>query len=338
MVTRSGDPEFSDLVNWVFQSLLYAEARNVTMDTADTFIETGEVFGEQYTDMFRNALGAVGNYAEIYDRHLQSISPRLKINMLNNGETGLLYSYPFGSIATVGPGPIEDGVIESIIQRGFLRCGIPLRTDQSSGSTEDMQETSSEDSVELGIEFCKAISASVLQRAPDNISFESFSPDYNNIAQALESGDIDVFAGGQASMRNEVRHPGGLSFSKPYFYENPGSEGGDPRTDGKAYTLVTKGSDAQWTDFVNWIIMATIHAEENNIVQTSSNEMPLISLYGPDLERVLRDAILAVGNYGEMYQRVLGQNATRVGRNMLNVSPYGPQMYPLPVDDTIFER
>ena len=337
MVTRSGDPEFSDLVNWVFQSLLYAEARNVTMETADTFIETGEVFGEQYTDMFRNALGAVGNYAEIYDRHLEPLSSRLKINMLNNGETGLLYAYPLGSVRTIGPGPIEDGVIESIIQRGFLRCGIPLRTDQSSGATEDMPETSSEDSAKLGIEFCKAISASVLQRAPDDISFESYSPDYNNIAQALESGDIDVFAGGQAIMRNEVRHPGGLSFSKPYFYENPG-EGGDPRTDGKAYTLVTKGRDSQWTDFVNWIIMATIHAEENNIVQTSSNEMPLISLYGPDLERVLRDAILAVGNYGEMYQRVLGQNATRVGRNMLNVSPYGPQMYPLPVDDSIFER
>ena len=80
MVTRSGDPEFSDLVNWVFQSLLYAEARNVTMETADTFIETGEVFGEQYTDMFRNALGAVGNYAEIYDRHLEPLSSRLKIN------------------------------------------------------------------------------------------------------------------------------------------------------------------------------------------------------------------------------------------------------------------
>ena len=335
MVTRSGDPEFSDLVNWVFQSLLYAEARNVTMETADTFIETGEVFGEQYTDMFRNALGAVGNYAEIYDRHLQSISPRLKINMLNNGETGLLYSYPLGSITTIGPGPIEDGVIESIIQRGFLRCGIPLRTDQSSGATEDMPETSSEDSAKLGIEFCKAISASVLQRAPDDISFESYSPDYDgNISQALKDGDIDVYAGGHVDMNSDVRRPGS-SFSKPYFYNNP--RGDDP-TDGKAFSLVTKEVDTQWTNFVNWVVMATIYAEENNIVQTTSNEMPLVSLFGPDLERMMRDTILAVGNYGEMYQRVLGQNATRVGRNMLNVSPYGPQMYPLPVDDSIFER
>jgi len=335
MVTRSGDPEFSDLVNWVFQSLLYAEARNVTMETADTFIETGEVFGEQYTDMFRNALGAVGNYAEIYDRHLQSISPRLKINMLNNGETGLLYSYPFGSITTIGPGPIEDGVIESIIQRGFLRCGIPLRTNQS--ATEDTQGTSTgtDERVELDIEFCKAISSSILQRTPDNVSFESYSPDNNsNISQALKDGDIDVYAGGQVDMNSDVRRPGS-SFSKPYFYNNPR---GDNPMDGKAFSLVTKEDDTQWTNFVNWVVMATIYAEENNIVQTTSNEMPLVSLFGPELDRMMRDTILAVGNYGEMYQRVLGQNATRVGRNMLNVSPYGPQMYPLPLssDNDLF--
>ena len=290
MVTRSGDPEFSDLVNWVLQSLFYAEAQNVTMETADTFVETGEVFGEQYTDMFRNALGAVGNYGEIYDRHLQSISPRLKINMLNNGDTGLLYSYPFGSITTIGPGPVEDGVIESIIQRGYLRCGIPLRTSQS--GTEDTQDTSSDERVELDIEFCKAISASILQRTPDNVLFESYSPDYNgNISQALENGDIDVYAGGQVGMKRDVRGPGS-SFSKPYFYINPRDD--DP-TGGKAFSLVTKQDDAQWTNFVNWVVMSTIYAEENNIVQTTSNEMPLVNLFGPNLERMMRDTILAVG-------------------------------------------
>ncbi|KAL7538118.1 hypothetical protein ACHAXR_010364 [Thalassiosira sp. AJA248-18] len=49
----------------------------------------------------------------------------------------------------------------------------------------------------------------------------------------------------------------------------------------------------------------------NGIMQTTSNEMPLVSLFGADLERVLRDAILAVGNFDEMYRRVLGQNASQ---------------------------
>ncbi|KAL7524509.1 hypothetical protein ACHAXR_000604 [Thalassiosira sp. AJA248-18] len=54
-------------------------------------------------------------------------------------------------------------------------------------------------------------------------------------------------------------------------------------------------------------------------MQTASNEMmPLVSLFGADLERVLCDTLLAEGNFDEMYRRVLGQNASRVGRNMLN--------------------
>ena len=80
ILTRDGDEEFADFVDSIVQSLLHAEAQNITMETADTFLQTGERFGDEYTDMFRNALGAVGNYAEIYDRHLEPLSSRLKIN------------------------------------------------------------------------------------------------------------------------------------------------------------------------------------------------------------------------------------------------------------------
>ena len=92
-------------------------------------------------------------------------------------------------------------------------------------------------------------------------------------------------------MNRDMRRPGS-SFSKPYFYINP--RGDDP-TGGKAFSLVTKEDDAQWTNFVNWVVMSTIYAEENNIVQTTSNEMPLVNLFGPNFERMMRDTILAVG-------------------------------------------
>ena len=117
----------------------------------------------------------------------------------------------------------------------------------------------------------------------------------------------------------------GLSFSSTYFYEDPSGNS----TASKAITLGAQEADAQWTDLVYWVVMATTYAEENGITQMTSNEMPLINLFGVGLERLFRDAILAVGNYGEMYRRVFGQNATRVGRNMLNASPFGPQHYPL---------
>ena len=307
MVTRDGDPEFAALVEWVLQTLILAEKQNITMMTADTFAESVEFFGK---DMFQNALAAVGNYGEIYTRHLVSISSRLEINDINDGETtGLMYSHPLGKVDTVGPGPINGGVIERILQRGFLRCGIP-------GATQDATSDKKK-RVELDMEFCRALSASVFQRTPDNVSFQRYSDD-DDIYLALENGDIDVYAGGEVDVGSDFLLPG-MAFSSPYFHEG-----------GKAFALVTQDVDVQWADFVYWITMATIYAEENGITQNTSNEMPLVNLFGTDLERLLRDAILAVGNYDEMYRRVFGQNATRVGLNMLNASPFGPQHYPLP--------
>eukprot|EP00984_Skeletonema_dohrnii_P029796 scaffold20690_cov155-Skeletonema_dohrnii-CCMP3373.AAC.1 len=306
MVTRDGDPEFAALVEWVLQTLLLAEKENITMMTADTFAESVEFFGK---DMFQNALAAVGNYGEMYTRHLAPISPRLEINEINDGETtGLMYSHPLGKVDTVGPGPINGGVIERILQRGFLRCGIP-------GATQDATSDKIK-RVELDMEFCRALSASLLQRTPDNVSFQRYSDD--DVYLALENGDIDVYAGGAVDVGSDFLLPG-LSFSNPYFYEG-----------GKAFALVTREADEQWTDFVYWVTMATIYAEENGITQNTSNEMPLVNLFGTGLERLMRDAILAVGNYDEMYKRVFGQNATRVGLNKLNASPFGPQHYPLP--------
>ena len=326
IVTRDYDPEFSDFANWVLQGLFNAEAQNITMETADTFAET-EIFGDQYKNMFKNALAAVGNYGEIYARNLEKILPRLTVNMINNGDTGVLYSHPFGDVGTIGPGPIKGGMIESIIQRGYIRCGITLPDYQ--GILEDDQVGSiTDERVVLDMEFCRVLSACVFDGVSDKISFESFpeTGGYDTISLALENGEIDVFAGGEVRMSGDVRRPG-LSFSKPYFYEVPDGNSGTTR----AFSLVTKDDDSQWTGFVYWAIIATFYAEENGIIQATSNKMPLTNLFGSDFMRMLRDIIIAVGNYGEIHQRVFGQNSTRVGLNALN-SGASPQHYPLPLE------
>eukprot|EP00984_Skeletonema_dohrnii_P029799 scaffold20690_cov155-Skeletonema_dohrnii-CCMP3373.AAC.4 len=323
MVTRDGDPEFAVFVSFVIQTLFLAEKENITMMSADTFVQTQSVEavtfaqtaqGIPFAQLAELSLSAVGNYGEIYTRHLAPISPRLEINEINNEETtGLLYSHPLGKVDTVGPGPIKGGVIERILQRGFLRCGISNRNYPN--GIEDWLEARYDKSTLLHMEFCRALSASVLQRTPDNVSFESYSDD-DDIYLALENGDIDVYAGGAVDVGSDFLLPG-LAFSNPYFHRR-----------GKSFALVTHEADVQWTDFVYWVTMSTIYAEENGITQNTSNEMPLVNLFGTDLERLLRDAILAVGNYDEMYRRVFGQNATREGLNMLNASPFGPQHYP----------
>ena len=50
-----------------------------------------------------------------------------------------------------------------------------------------------------------------------------------------------------------------------------------------------------------------------------------------DLEQALRDAVSAVGNYGEIYDRNLQSLIPRSGGNLLNEAPYGPQQVALPL-------
>ena len=61
----------------------------------------------------------------------------------------------------MGPGPIKGGVIEHIIQRESLRCCISSRNDQS----DDRR-------VGLDIEYCRALSTSVLKGKTHSIEFK----------------------------------------------------------------------------------------------------------------------------------------------------------------------
>lgn len=76
--------------------------------------------------------------------------------------------------------------------------------------------------------------------------------------------------------------------------------------------------------------MALFYAEENDITFAKANQMPIVNLFGPTFKRMLRDAIFATGNYGEMYEKTLEHIVARSGSmNMLN-SNGDPQLAPMP--------
>ena len=62
--------------------------------------------------------------------------------------------------------------------------------------------------------------------------------------------------------------------------------------------------------------------------------MPVVSLFGEERKQMFRDAVYAVGNYGEIYNRTLESIIPREGRNLLNTNPVGPQQLPLPIWST----
>jgi general L-amino acid transport system substrate-binding protein len=221
MVTRDDDPVWSDLVNTVLQSLWAAEAQNITQATAEDFKYT-PVFDNLSESMFVDAIAAVGNFGELYARHLEDIVPRAGLNSLNvDGTTGMLYSFPFGDLEIDGPGPVQDGTLQAILDRGHLRCGL------SSNITSFAEfDPKREDWGGLDVSFCRVISAAVFAGEAYTVEFLSFSDE--GLYVALASGEIDVLASAMADLVTEVLEPTsmtGFAFSSPYFYGSTSNDG-----------------------------------------------------------------------------------------------------------------
>ncbi len=89
----------------------------------------------------------------------------------------------------------------------------------------------------------------------------------------------------------------------------------------------TRDGDAEWDQIVNWVVYGTFQAEEFGI--TSANLADFLTSTDPEIQRFLglttdegtvfdsglglpaswaADMIAAVGNYGEMYERHVGEN------------------------------
>jgi hypothetical protein len=133
-------------------------------------------------------------------------------------------------------------------------------------------------------------------------------------ANGLVSGECNVIATGSVEIV-AVNELGGYTISGKRVSKDP-------------LALVTRQDDAQWADFVYWIVGATFYAEENGIARATASEMPSTNLFGPLLQDMLKDAIRGVGSYGEIYEDNLEAFIARSGLNELNKG--GALFYPLP--------
>jgi hypothetical protein len=84
LVSRQDDPQWSSFVYWVTSGLFYAEEQNITQTTASR-MPTTNLFGTGLSTFLQDSVGAVGSFAEIYQRTMQSEYPRAGLNLLNTG-------------------------------------------------------------------------------------------------------------------------------------------------------------------------------------------------------------------------------------------------------------
>ena len=308
-VTRGDDPNFADFVSSVIDALLAAEKYNITQDQAKTFPQTS-VFGEEYKDMFRNAIGAHGHFGEIYGQNM-ALAPRDDFNTINN-DTGLIFSHPFGFIESERDPSTLDASIRSILTRKTLRCGVRNLPGVSG----------------MGRDYCLGLAAALFMgNSTEDIEIIAFEHPGDGF-QLLADDSVDVVVGVPRTLQNDVREPTtemGFSFSPPFYY-------GYSVDDDNLCLATRQDNGTDWPTFVYWSASATIFAEEEGITSATSNSMPLVYVYGTEFKRMFRNLILFAGSYSEMYEKHMEALFPRSGRNMLNKNRPnpGPQHYILP--------
>ena len=214
VVTREGDAIWSDFVFWVIEALMAADEQGIFQSNASSFALV-ESFGEKYIHMFQDAITDVGNYGELYTRHLENIVPRGSLNTVNRGNTGLIYSFPFGTLGVVGTSPIEDGTIQDIMRRGHVRCGIF----NTAGFGEFNRTT--KEWRGMDVDYCRALSAAIFDGVDTNVVFHVLPA--TERFKELADKDVDILARVTSrTLERDVLEPTtgeGFSFSPVTFYD-----------------------------------------------------------------------------------------------------------------------
>ena len=156
-------------------------------------------------------------------------------------------------------------------------------------------------------------------------------------AQALQAGRCDAIgtdATQLAALRSQFTKPGDFVILPQRFSKEP-------------YGPVVRREDQEWFDVVRWTISALIQAEELGV--TSQNAEAMKASPNPDIRRLLgvdpvlgaalkldpawaMNAIRAIGNYGELFERHLGpKTAIGLERGLNRLWTDGGLMYSWPM-------
>lgn len=211
-ITRTDDRVWSMFTSWVFEALVQAEESNITQSTSD-LMGTSDVFGEQFENMFRRAVAAVGNYGELWERNLPFT--RSGMNLINDGSSGGMISYDFGRVSDIGPGPSTTSAIRSIVARESLRCGI---VGESFGFAE--YDTQTRTWSGFDVDLCRGIAAALFD-GDDSKMVISLVSVANRFTKII-NGDVDIVPSSTRTLEREVNfgvNNDAFDFSPVYFHD-----------------------------------------------------------------------------------------------------------------------
>jgi general L-amino acid transport system substrate-binding protein len=157
-------------------------------------------------------------------------------------------------------------------------------------------------------------------------------------AAALQAGRCDAFgsdASQLAAVRSTMQNPREWTVLPERFSKEP-------------YGAYVRRGDDDWFELIRWYTTALLEAEEQGVTAANAEQMRRTStnpntrrLLGvtPELGQALKidplwayNVIRAIGNYGEIYERTMGENTpVALPRGPNNLWTNGGLMYPLPM-------
>lgn len=102
-------------------------------------------------------------------------------------------------------------------------------------------------------------------------------------------------------------------------------------------SVVTRGDDLVFSDFVNMVINALLAAEGYGITQTTYSDFPQTDLFGSEYKDMFRNAIQFHGNFDELFRKTMPEFWPRSGFNRINDGSTG-LLYTLPYGSIAVKR
>mmetsp|Transcript_88181 Transcript_88181/g.172507 ORF Transcript_88181/g.172507 Transcript_88181/m.172507 type:complete len:206 (+) Transcript_88181:503-1120(+) len=180
-------------------------------------LDTTNLFGDQYGTMFQDAVGLVGSWSELYERHLASLVNRTAANHINIGYTAAMYAMPFGTLETNFLGELKSSTIDAMKARGYIIVGI-------SEAPLFAEELENGDYQGIDADCAKALAAAIFDGEVSSSTIQFVPVSAQERFQKLLNGEVDVLARVTTiTMERQVKEPTtgkGFTFSTPNFHDS----------------------------------------------------------------------------------------------------------------------
>jgi len=293
----------------VLLGLLKGWQEDITQDVSSCPVKASNALNIS----FESAPMCVGNYNQLFMKYFS----KTLHGMGDDFTTGLIYSLPIVPLDCPScKNALKTGTLKRIKSRGWLNCAaIYYPENEVLSSLSLMNEL-----------YCRAVAAAIFNGDfGENVVNITRLSSVNDSLTELNHGSFDIITGlnGYGTCWSFEDFAYKLKFSTPYYLvpneENINKVCG-------SVTIVSyydqDDKDIVFSSFVNAVVTATIHAAREDITKDNIIQMPIIGLFGDELQFMLKDVVSSIGNYDEIYDKshnlgkYEGENASRVGNNV----------------------